>query len=195
LTEKRPTYNGPFRLLAPRVALHPHCGTPDWDLELNHGGDGDHGDGSETFTTVKLRASATATKYFRCRSSISLHCLSGTAALEHRHNSEAWRVGFRRYEGIVPISRYAEGMKPSSRGASASCQGAQGRSTTCVTTDSRAIFQMPLALKLPRKGSKPTTNPYELLAAAHAGCFSVALANELGDSTSSRRKSTAHSPM
>jgi len=39
---------------------------------------------------------------------------------------------------------------------------------------------MPLALKLPRRGSKPTTNPYELLAAAHAGCFSVALANELG---------------
>jgi osmotically inducible protein OsmC len=48
-----------------------------------------------------------------------------------------------------------------------------------VTTGSKALSAVPYDFKM-RFEEAPGTNPEELIAAAHAGCFSMALSGELG---------------
>jgi len=52
-----------------------------------------------------------------------------------------------------------------------------GRGT--VSTTSGALKGVPYSFAM-RFGDAPGTNPEELVAAAHAGCFSMALSGELG---------------
>ncbi|HVL86745.1 MAG TPA: OsmC family protein [Candidatus Thermoplasmatota archaeon] len=47
-----------------------------------------------------------------------------------------------------------------------------------VSTGSKAIQNLPLSFTTRFEGT-PGTNPEELIAAAHAGCFSMALSNEI----------------
>ncbi len=49
-----------------------------------------------------------------------------------------------------------------------------------ISTQSRALDNYPYAF-VTRFGDKPGTNPEELIAAAHAGCFTMALTRVLGD--------------
>jgi lipoyl-dependent peroxiredoxin len=55
-------------------------------------------------------------------------------------------------------------------------RGGKGR----LTTDSRVLDGSPFSLTT-RFGGEPGANPEELIAAAHAGCFSMALAFILGE--------------
>ncbi len=48
-----------------------------------------------------------------------------------------------------------------------------------ISAESRAFAEMPYDFRR-RFESEPGTNPEELIAAAHAGCFSMALSAELG---------------
>ncbi len=48
-----------------------------------------------------------------------------------------------------------------------------------ISTESGALKQAPYGFNT-RFGSEPGTNPEELIGAAHAGCFSMALSKELG---------------
>jgi len=48
-----------------------------------------------------------------------------------------------------------------------------------LTTDSGVLSSTPYSFKT-RFESEPGTNPEELIAAAHAGCFTMALSGELG---------------
>lgn len=48
-----------------------------------------------------------------------------------------------------------------------------------ITTGSKALSQLPHEFKT-RFEEMPGTNPEELIAAAHAGCYSMALSGELG---------------
>jgi osmotically inducible protein OsmC len=48
-----------------------------------------------------------------------------------------------------------------------------------ISTESRALAEMPYDFAK-RFEDKPGTNPEELIAAAHASCFSMALSGELG---------------
>jgi lipoyl-dependent peroxiredoxin len=49
-----------------------------------------------------------------------------------------------------------------------------------ISTESRALFEQPYTHKMRFDGSQVTgTNPEELIAAAHAACFSMALASTL----------------
>lgn len=47
-----------------------------------------------------------------------------------------------------------------------------------VSTESRALFEQPITSRM-RFEDEPGTNPEELIAAAHASCFSMALASTL----------------
>jgi osmotically inducible protein OsmC len=49
-----------------------------------------------------------------------------------------------------------------------------------LTTAHKALDAVPYSFKTRFEG-EPGTNPEELIAAAHAGCFSMALSKELGD--------------
>lgn len=49
-----------------------------------------------------------------------------------------------------------------------------------VTLDSSHAAELPVNWKARAEGSSNTTNPEELLGAAHAACYSMALANALG---------------
>jgi osmotically inducible protein OsmC len=70
-------------------------------------------------------------------------------------------------------------MKPFTRKASVSWQGTHAHGKGAVTTTSAVLNKVPYGpgRRMDGKG----TNPPELIAAAHAGSFSIALANELGD--------------
>jgi lipoyl-dependent peroxiredoxin len=70
-------------------------------------------------------------------------------------------------------------MKPFTRKASVSWQGTHARGKGAMSTTSAALFKVPYGLGHRLNGQG--TNPPELIAAAHAGSFSIALANELGD--------------
>ena len=52
--------------------------------------------------------------------------------------------------------------------------------TGTVTLDSSHAAEFPVNWKARSEGAADTTNPEELLGAAHAACFSMALANALG---------------
>lgn len=66
------------------------------------------------------------------------------------------------------------------RAASAVWTGNGRTGTGTLTTDSGVLNTTPYSLKT-RIGDDPGTGPEELLAAAHAGCFNMALAVRLED--------------
>src|ERR1039457_7006647 len=65
------------------------------------------------------------------------------------------------------------------RSASALWQGGLKDGKGAVSTESGVLKQSPYSFSTRFEG-QPGTNPEELIAAAHAGCFSMALAAELG---------------
>jgi osmotically inducible protein OsmC len=64
------------------------------------------------------------------------------------------------------------------RKAKAVWQGAGRDGTGALTTDSGVLSSTPYSFKTRFEGD-PGTNPEELIAAAHAGCFTMALAFQL----------------
>ncbi|MDH1440666.1 OsmC family protein [Pseudomonas sp. GD03721] len=64
--------------------------------------------------------------------------------------------------------------------ASAHWQGGIKDGKGTLSTESGALRDSPYGFNT-RFEDKPGTNPEELLGAAHAGCFSMALSKELGD--------------
>lgn len=64
--------------------------------------------------------------------------------------------------------------------ASAHWQGGIKDGKGTISTQSGALTKTPYGFNT-RFEDKPGTNPEELLGAAHAGCFSMALPKELGD--------------
>jgi osmotically inducible protein OsmC len=71
-------------------------------------------------------------------------------------------------------------MKPYTRRASVSWLGTHQHGKGSVSTASAALKKTAYVFGTQAK-EKPGTNPPELIAAAHAGSFSVALAGELGE--------------
>ena len=65
------------------------------------------------------------------------------------------------------------------RSASALWQGGLKDGQGTVSTESGALKETPYSFSTRFEG-RPGTNPEELIAAAHAGCFSMALSAELG---------------
>src|SRR6266516_6950311 len=65
------------------------------------------------------------------------------------------------------------------RTASATWQGGLKEGKGTVSTESGLLSRTPYSFST-RFESQPGTNPEELIAAAHAGCFSMALSAELG---------------
>jgi len=65
------------------------------------------------------------------------------------------------------------------RSASATWQGGLKDGKGTVSTESGVLKQTPYSFST-RFESQPGTNPEELIAAAHAGCFSMAFSAELG---------------
>jgi osmotically inducible protein OsmC len=65
------------------------------------------------------------------------------------------------------------------RSASAIWQGGLKDGKGTVSTESGALKQLPYSFSMRFEG-QPGTNPEELIAAAHASCFSMALSAELG---------------
>ncbi len=66
------------------------------------------------------------------------------------------------------------------RKASAHWQGSGKEGKGQLTTQSGVLSDQPYGFNT-RFEDKPGTNPEELIGAAHAGCFSMALSKELGD--------------
>jgi len=64
--------------------------------------------------------------------------------------------------------------------ASAHWQGGIKDGKGSISTESGALNQQPYGFNT-RFENQPGTNPEELLGAAHAGCFSMALSKELGE--------------
>ena len=65
------------------------------------------------------------------------------------------------------------------RKASAVWRGGLKDGKGTISTDSGVLKQTPYSFST-RFENQPGTNPEELIAAAHAGCFSMALSNQLG---------------
>jgi osmotically inducible protein OsmC len=72
----------------------------------------------------------------------------------------------------------AKETEPMIRKAKARWQGAGRDGTGALTTDSGVLSDTPYSYRT-RFESQPGTNPEELIAAAHAGCFTMALAFQL----------------
>ena len=70
-------------------------------------------------------------------------------------------------------------MKPFTRQATVIWLGTRQHGKGAITTPSAVFKKTPYVFGPQLKGR--STNPPELIAAAHAGSFSIALANELGD--------------
>ena len=66
------------------------------------------------------------------------------------------------------------------RTASAVWQGSLKDGNGTVSTESAVLSQTPYSFRT-RFENDPGTNPEELIAAAHAGCFSMSLSAELGE--------------
>ena len=67
------------------------------------------------------------------------------------------------------------------RGASAVWKGDLKSGVGAMSTDSGAFKNIPYSFRT-RFEDQPGTNPEELVGAAHAGCFSMALSAKLGES-------------
>ena len=76
-------------------------------------------------------------------------------------------------------------MKPYTRNASVLWLGTRQRGKGAVSTPSAVLKNVPYAFNNETKHAG--TNPPELIAAAHAGSFSMTLANELGEAGYSPR--------
>src|SRR4030067_282632 len=109
-----------------------------------------------------------------------------TSAASVRHGSRAFRMPSADGETTGPPGR--QGLRggavspardPMKRGGSAVWAGGlkDGRGT--VSTDSGALKDLAYSFSM-RFEDAPGTNPEELVAAAHAGCFSMAFSAELG---------------
>ena len=70
-------------------------------------------------------------------------------------------------------------MKPYARKASVLWLGTRQRGKGAISTPSAALKNAPSRRR--RRPQRRGTNPPELIAAAHAGSFSLTLANELGE--------------
>jgi osmotically inducible protein OsmC len=70
-------------------------------------------------------------------------------------------------------------FSPMKRSASAVWQGGLKDGKGAVSTESGVLSRTPYSFSTRFEG-QPGTNPEELIAAAHAGCFSMALSGELG---------------
>lgn len=66
------------------------------------------------------------------------------------------------------------------RKATAAWQGGLKDGKGTISTESQALKAVPYSFAM-RFESTPGTNPEELLGAAHAGCFSMALSAQLGE--------------
>ena len=66
------------------------------------------------------------------------------------------------------------------RKASAAWSGGLKDGKGTVSTDSGALSNLPYSFST-RFEDRPGTNPEELIAAAHAGCFTMALSGQLGN--------------
>src|SRR4029434_11058984 len=85
------------------------------------------------------------------------------------------------------LSRYARRPRPKARAggqtmkrqAAAEWRGDLKTGKGSLTTDSGVLSQTPYSFST-RFESEKGTNPEELIAAAHAGCFTMALSAELG---------------
>ena len=77
-------------------------------------------------------------------------------------------------------------MKPYTRTASVFWLGSHQRGKGAISTPSAVLKQAPYASGIGLK--RKSTNPSELIAAAHAGSFSMTLANELGEAGYSPRQ-------
>ena len=71
-------------------------------------------------------------------------------------------------------------MKPFTRKASVSWQGSHAHGKGTMSTTSAALNKAPYSHGRHIDSKGKGTDPPELIAAAHAGSFSIALANELG---------------
>src|SRR5690606_27091313 len=69
---------------------------------------------------------------------------------------------------------------PMKKTASAHWQGGIKDGKGTISTESGALTKQPYGFNTRFEG-QPGTNPEELIGAAHAGCFSMALSKELGD--------------
>jgi osmotically inducible protein OsmC len=69
-------------------------------------------------------------------------------------------------------------MTEFNRKAGALWNGDSQTGSGVISTESQALLQQPYSAQT-RFGDEPGTNPEELLAAAHAACFSMALASTL----------------
>ena len=78
-----------------------------------------------------------------------------------------------------PFWPKADPMKPMTRKASVRWTGGSRDGSGAMTTESGALAQTLYSSSTTLK-KRRGTNPAELIAAAHAGSFSMALANELG---------------
>ncbi|RAI04106.1 OsmC family peroxiredoxin [Acuticoccus sediminis] len=65
------------------------------------------------------------------------------------------------------------------RKASAVWQGTLTEGAGTVTTESKALSEVPYSYKTRFEGDQTGTNPEELLGAAHAGCFTMAVSYAL----------------
>ena len=77
------------------------------------------------------------------------------------------------------ITKGRTNMAAIKRHASAAWHGSGKEGGGTLTTQSGTLKNTPYSFKM-RFGDEPGTNPEELIAAAHAGCFSMALAFKLG---------------
>jgi lipoyl-dependent peroxiredoxin len=66
------------------------------------------------------------------------------------------------------------------RSATVAWQGGLKDGKGTISTESKALSAVPYSFRT-RFEDQPGTNPEELLGAAHASCFSMALANQLGE--------------
>jgi osmotically inducible protein OsmC len=94
------------------------------------------------------------------------------------HSSQAWQPKLR---SIGVLSRFAPRclVRLTIRKASAQWKCARDGGGQFMTTESGVLKDARFSSSIPPK-EKSATNPAELIAAAHAGSFSLALANELG---------------
>lgn len=77
-------------------------------------------------------------------------------------------------------------MKLIMRKASVQWKGGSNGGARTITTESGALKQAHYSPGIPFRGNSGTTNPAELIAAAHAASFALALSNELGLASAAR---------
>ena len=111
-----------------------------------------------------------------CRGKPSVALLASALAIAQRYRQTNIKVLAR----MRARGDYRCGMKPFSRQAAVMWLGTRHRGKGVMTTPSGVLRTSPYLFDTHRQPGRGT-NPPELIAAAHAGSFSMALANELGE--------------